>query len=76
MASFTYIHLGIYKVLDEAAIRLLRDGGAEPEEYVGRHGVDPEHEGEECVEDEIAKTLTQTELHEEVINRMLYKVAM
>ena len=54
MASLTYIHLGIYKVLDEAAIRLLRDGGAEPEEYVGRHGVDPERERCEGVECQIS----------------------
>ena len=69
-------HLRINEILAEPVIRAVGHGGAESEEDVGRHGVDPEHEGEECVEDEIAETLTQTELHEEVINRMLYKVAM
>ena len=53
-------HLRINEILAEPVIRAVGHGGAESEEDVGGHGVDPEHEGQGGVEDQISQGLAQT----------------
>ena len=66
----------VEEVFDDSttvSVRVDWHEGAEPEEDVGRHAVDPEHEGEEGVEDEVANTDTQTVVVEQIFIKHFQK---